>query len=168
MSTAKKQTHAAKPVVQAVLLIILGLLAFFAPIYTAYSITLILGWVCILSSVIYLISCLRERDGHFAAELFLSILGIVLGILLITHGLTILSVLLGVWFLLFGFALLNRGMDSNQSAGARGLMIIAAILAILFALGLFFGWSMIGLSMMGAMLGVVLVLQGISFFFRSC
>lgn len=149
---------------QGVILILIGLVAFFLPIYTAFSITTLLGILLIISGALYVIGAFANRSsGNFASQLIFGIVGILVGILFLTHGLTILSIILGIWFVLFGLAMFHRAFAVTTSTVGMILMVITGIVAVLFALELFTGWPYSALSVMGQMAGIVFVLQGISF-----
>jgi uncharacterized membrane protein HdeD (DUF308 family) len=168
MTASKKKAATAAPTIksdipQGIVLVILGLIAFFAPIYTTYTITVILGVIVIAASIIYFVTALANRTNAFISTLFFSILGVVIGTILITHGLTLLSILVGIWFLFFGFALFHRASVGGFSSFGKFVLVIAGILAILFALGLFIGWPFTGIGILGTLVGIVLVLQGIAY-----
>lgn len=152
---------------EGIILILLGLVAFFLPLFTTFSITVLLGIICIVTGCIYLISIFTARSGNFITQVFFGFLGVVVGILLLTHGLTIISILLGIWFVFFSFAMFHRAFTVTTSAWGMVLMVITAIVALLFGIELFAGWPFTGLSIIGEMLGIVLVLQGISFLCRT-
>jgi uncharacterized membrane protein HdeD (DUF308 family) len=148
---------------QGVILILIGLVAFFLPIYTAYSITTVLGVLLIISGVLYVIGAFTHKSGNYVSQLLFGLVGIIVGILFLTHGLTIMSIILGIWFVLFGLAMFHRAFALVTSTWAMVLMVITGIVAILFAIELFSGWPYSALSVMGQMAGIVFVLQGISF-----
>jgi uncharacterized membrane protein HdeD (DUF308 family) len=153
---------------QGLTLIAIGLIAFFLPIFTAFSITTALGILLIVSGILYLISALSHRDNaYFMSQLVFGIVGILVGILLLIHGLTILSVVLGIWFILFGFAMFHKAYSFMSSKLTMGLMIATGVLALLFALVLLSGWPYAGLSYIGEMAGIIFVLQGISCLCKS-
>jgi uncharacterized membrane protein HdeD (DUF308 family) len=145
------------------ILILIGLIAFFLPIFTAFSITTVLGILLIISGVLYVVSALAHRDSsYFVSQLVLGIVGVLIGILFLTHGLTILSIVLGIWFVLFALAMFHKAFSFMSSRVSMALMIITGILALFFALVLFSGWPFSGLAFIGEMAGIIFVLQGIS------
>ena len=149
---------------QGLILILIGLIAFFLPIFTAFSITTVLGILLIISGILYVVSALAHRkSGYFISQLLFGIVGILVGILFLTHGLTILSIVLGIWFVLFGLAMFHKAFSFMSSKVSMAFMIITGILALLFALVLFSGWPFSGLEFIGEMAGIIFVLQGISF-----
>ena len=159
-------TNSSSLVPQGIILILIGLVAFFMPLVTAYSITTILGILLIITGVFYVFGFGSQKgSGDYLTQIFFGIVGIVIGILLLIHGLTILSILIGIWFTLFGLQMFYRAFTNSSTTLGMILLVIAGIVAILFAIDLFTGWPYAGLSVMGQLLGIVLVLQGISFLF---
>ena len=161
---AKTKKLSTSSISQGLVLIVIGLIAFFLPILTAFSITTVLGILLVISGILYLIGALAHRDsGYFASQLAIGIVGILVGILFLTHGLTILSIVLGIWFVLFGLAMFHRAFSFMSAKVTMAFMIITGVLALLFALVLFSGWPFAGLEFIGEMAGIIFILQGISF-----
>ena len=67
---------------QGLILILIGLIAFFLPIFTAFSITTVLGILLIISGILYVVGALAHRNsGYFVSQLVFGIVGILVGIL---------------------------------------------------------------------------------------
>ncbi len=131
--------------VEGIVLIILGALAIAVPVVATIALTILFGWLFIISGVVGLISSIAARGAPgFWWAVLSAILGIVVGILLVGQpvvGALSLTFLLVAFFLVEGIATIGFAVSHRSELGAPwGFMLASGIvtlgLAILILLGL--------------------------------
>jgi uncharacterized membrane protein HdeD (DUF308 family) len=156
--------------IEGIILVILGLLAVALPLLAGLAVTILFGWLFLISGAVGLVTtfAMRQAPG-FWWSLISAVLGIVVGVLLLVQpgvGLVSLTYVLIAFFIVEGvvtimFALEHRRQLTGRwgwmlTSGVVDLFLALAILAGLpgsvgWALGLIVGINMVfgGASMIG-------------------
>jgi uncharacterized membrane protein HdeD (DUF308 family) len=124
--------------IEGIILVILGLLAVAAPPIAGLAVTILFGWVFLISGVVGLIStfAMRQAPG-FWWSLLSAVLGIVVGIWLLAQpglGLVSLTYVLIVFFIVEGVATIMYALDhKRQLTGRWGWMLASGIIDLFLA-----------------------------------
>ena len=156
--------------IEGIILVVLGLLAIAVPMVAGLAVTLLFGWLFLISGVVGLVTtfAMRQAPG-FWWSLLSAVLGIVVGGWLLVQpelGLVSLTYLLIAFFLIEGIATIMFALDHRSALSGRwGWMLVSGIVdlflagvilaglpgAAAWALGLIVGVNMLfgGASMIG-------------------
>jgi len=147
------------------LMVAAGAVAIIFPVFASVAFVWVLGWLLIVSGLVQSVSLVISRhQPSFWLQLITTVLGIVVGILLLRNlgqGLLVLSLLLIVFFLVDGmsrivFALTVRPLENWIWVLASG------VLGVLLAVVLFGSLPVTALWLIGLLLGVHLVAEGVA------
>jgi uncharacterized membrane protein HdeD (DUF308 family) len=160
--------------IEGVLLVVLGIAAIAIPPLAMIGITILLGWVFLISGIVGLITTLWLREGPgFGWSLLSAILGIVVGLALFVmpvEGAFTITVLLVVFFVIEGAASILFAFEHRRSLSgkwewmlASGLIDLLLGALILINLGSATAWVIAGLLVGINMLigGVALILMAL-------
>jgi uncharacterized membrane protein HdeD (DUF308 family) len=156
--------------VEGIILVLLGLLAVVVPMVASLAVTILFGWLFLISGIVGLITTfvMRQAPG-FWWSLLSGVLGVVVGGWLLVEpvqGLVSLTYLLIAFFIVEGIATIMFALDHRAALSGRwawmlvsgivDLFLAAVILAglpgtVAWALGLIVGINMVfgGASMIG-------------------
>ena len=156
--------------IEGIILVILGLLAVAVPLVAGLAVTILFGWLFLISGIVGLITtfAMRQSPG-FWWSLLSGVLGVVVGGWLLIQpelGLVSLTYLLIAFFIIEGVATIMFALDHRAALSGRwgwmlasgivDLFLAAVILAglpgaVAWALGLIVGINMVfgGASMIG-------------------
>jgi uncharacterized membrane protein HdeD (DUF308 family) len=156
--------------IEGVILVVLGLLAVAVPMIAGLAVTILFGWLFLLSGIVGLATtfAMRQAPG-FWWSLLSGVLGIVVGGWLLVQpglGLVSLTYLLIAFFIIEGIATIMFALDHRSALSGRwGWMLVSGIVdlflagvilaglpgAVAWALGLIVGINMVfgGASMIG-------------------
>jgi uncharacterized membrane protein HdeD (DUF308 family) len=156
--------------IEGVILVVLGFLAVAVPMAAGFAVTILFGWIFLISGIVglYTTFALRHAPG-FWWSLLSGVLGVVVGCWLLIQpalGLVSLTYLLIAFFIIEGIATIMFALDHRAAltgrwgwmltSGIIDLFLAAVILAglpgtVAWALGLIVGINMIfgGASMIG-------------------
>jgi len=156
--------------IEGVILVVLGFLAIAVPMVAGLAVTILFGWLFLISGIVglYTTYAMRHAPG-FWWSLLSGVLGVVVGLWLLIQpaaGLVSLTYLLIAFFIIEGIATIMFALDHRAALSGRwgwmltsgiiDLILAAIILAglpgtIAWALGLIVGINMIfgGASMIG-------------------
>jgi uncharacterized membrane protein HdeD (DUF308 family) len=156
--------------IEGVILAVLGLLAVAVPMVAGLAVTILFGWLFLVSGIVGLYSTFAMRNAPgFWWSLLSGVLGVVVGLWLLIQpavGLVSLTYLLIAFFLIEGIATIMFALDHKAAltgrwgwmlvSGIVDLFLAAVVLAglpgtVAWALGLIVGINMIfgGASMIG-------------------
>jgi len=157
---------------EGIVLVVLGVLALFAPAIASVAATVLFGWVLLLSGVVGLITTFRARHAPgFGWSLLSAIVGIVAGALLLgwpllgTFSLTavLIAFLLAEGALSIMYALEHR----NALSGRWGWMLASGIIDIGLGVLLLLGLPGTALWALGLLLGINLIFGGWALIFMA-
>jgi len=124
--------------VEGILLVVLGLLAVAAPVIGGLTVTLVFGWLFLISGIFGLFSTFAMRGAPgFWWSLLSAVLGIVVGAWLLVQpglGLVSLTYLLIAFFIIEGVATVMFALDHRRALPGRwGWMLVAGIVDLFLA-----------------------------------
>lgn len=150
--------------VQAGLLIVVGIAALFSPLVTTLALTYLLGWVLIVGGVVQGISLVAARDvPHFWMQLASAVVSIVTGIIFVRHtgiAATSLALLLIIYFMVEGvakvvFALTVRPLPN------WGWVLLSGVVGIGLSVFLILN-PLLSFLALGIFIGIQFILEGIA------
>ncbi len=148
-----------------IVLVILGIVAFVLVPAATLATVLVLGWVLVFSGIIEGIHAFRVRGwGGVTLHLIAGILGVLVGLLIVTHpvaGALVWTLLFASFFTVFGlFRLITAAMLKYPHWGWAAF---DGAVTFLLGLLLWLEWPWSGLWFLGIALGVSLILRGWSY-----
>lgn len=147
------------------LAIILGLIMFFNPSSAARTITVMVGWVLLITGIVALVSAFSTASVLLSsADLYWGIIGTLLGLFVITNPgffVTWIFLLLGLFILIAGFNMVfganaRRVMGAPHAGAQFALSILTIVLGIMVMVSPF---AMANMTMM--ICGIALVYSGV-------
>jgi len=165
-------SHARKHyVLEGIVLIILGILAIWLPVFTTLSLTLLLGWILLIGGAIQLYRTFKGiKNSYFWVSLINCLLAIVIGVLLLVyplHGMMFLTLLLGIFFLFQGITQIAMGVHIKHISSNWGFLVASGIISIILSILIWIKWPSISNWFIGLLVGINLLLFGISLLFFS-
>jgi uncharacterized membrane protein HdeD (DUF308 family) len=148
-----------------VLLIVLGLIALFAPFFAGEVLVSVIGWVLIVVGCTHFWAAWHIRGkGAEVWEVLIGVAYIVAGVLLMRHplvGLVSLTAILAIYLLFKGLFDLARALRRRPAKGS-GWMFLEAVISLLLAVVI--GWHLLSTStwVIGTLVGFVILLSGIA------
>lgn len=151
--------------VQGILMVVAGILALFYPVIASVGIVFLLAWVLIVSGIVQGIGLIGARDvPHFWLQLISVTLSIVVGLLLLRNpqgGLLLFTVLLLVYFLVEGMAKVIFAL-SIKPIPNWGWVLASGLVSILLAAYLFGNLTVASEVVLGVLLGIQLLVEGVA------
>ena len=150
---------------QGILMVATGAIALVYPAIASVAIVRLLGWFLIISGILQAIGLIGAREvPFFWMELISAVLAIVIGVLLLRHtdaGMLFFSVLFLIYFMIEGiaktiFAFIIRPIPN------WGWVLVSGLLGIVLALYLWANLSTVSEWMLGFLLGILLVVEGVA------
>jgi len=150
---------------QGILMVATGAIALVYPAIASVAIVRLLGWFLIISGILQAIGLIGAREvPFFWMELISAVLAIVIGVLLLRHtdaGMLFFSVLFLIYFIIEGiaktiFAFIIRPIPN------WGWVLVSGLLGIVLALYLWANLSTVSEWMLGFLLGILLVVEGVA------
>lgn len=158
-------------VLEGIILIILGLLAIWLPVFTTFSLTLLIGSILLIGGAIQLFRTFRGiKTASFWVSLINCLLAIIVGILLLfypMHGRMFLTLLLGIFFLFQGVTQIAMGIHIKPISRNWGLLVVSGIVSIILSILIWSKWPSISSWFIGLLVGINLLFFGISLLFFS-
>jgi uncharacterized membrane protein HdeD (DUF308 family) len=151
--------------VEGIVLVVLGFLAIAIPPLATLAITILVGWLFLVSGVMGLITTfwMRSAPGFWWA-LISALLGIVVGVLLLAMPLTgalSLTVLLVAFFIVEGIASIMFAFDHKRElSGHWGWMLVSGIIDLVLATFIFAGLPSTAAWAIGLLVGINMVFGG--------
>jgi len=149
--------------IQGVLLVVAGVLAFVYPLIASVAIIVLLAWILIVSGVLQGIGLIGARHvPHFWLQAISAVLAILIGLLLLRSpgsGLLVITVLLIVFFMVEGIAKVIFALTIKPFPN-WGWVLGSGVVSIFLAVIL---WANMPLSadwLLGVLLGIQLMCEG--------
>jgi uncharacterized membrane protein HdeD (DUF308 family) len=151
--------------VEGIVLIVLGMAAIALPPLATLAVTLVFGWLFLLSGVMGLITTVSMRHAPgFWWSLISAVLGIAVGILLLARpisGAFSLTVVLVAFFIIEGAASIMFALDHRRElSGQWGWMLVSGIVDLVLAGFVFGGLPSTAAWAIGLMVGINMVFGG--------
>jgi uncharacterized membrane protein HdeD (DUF308 family) len=153
--------------IEGIVLVVLGLLAIAVPLVAGLAITILFGWLFLISGIVGLVTtfAMRRAPG-FWWSLLSAVLGIVVGVLLLAQpalGLVSLTYVLIAFFIVEGVATIMFALEHRrQLTGRWGWMLASGIVDLFLALVILAGLpGSVGWAL-GLIVGINMVFGGAS------
>ncbi len=153
--------------VEGIVLLVLGIAAILLPVLATIALTIVLGWLLLVSGVIGLFTTFWMRSAPgFWWSLLSAVLGIVVGIMLLASPLTgaiSLTLLLIAFFVVEGIATIMFALEhKRETSGNWGWMLVSGIVDLVLAVMLFSGLPSTAAWAIGLLVGINMVFGGVA------
>jgi uncharacterized membrane protein HdeD (DUF308 family) len=151
--------------IEGIILVILGVLAIVLPPIATLAVTLVIGWLFLISGVAGLVTTFMARGAPgFWWALVSGILGIAAGLILLLWpigGAVSLTLVLIVFFLVEGAASIMYAIEHrNQLSGQWGWMLVSGIIDLVLAAMIFAGLPNTAAWALGLLVGINMLFGG--------
>lgn len=165
--TKSLQAHSTLFLVEGILLLVLGILSIIVPQVATIAVSILIGWLILVSGIVGLISTFMMRSAPgFGWSLLSAIVGCVAGIVLLAwplSGALSLTVILTVFLALEGVASILYALDHRRGLTPRwGLMAISGVVDLILAGMIFSGLPGTALWAIGLLVGINLLFGGMA------
>jgi uncharacterized membrane protein HdeD (DUF308 family) len=152
-------------IVLSVLMMLIGILALFVPGMTGVAVTLVFGWLLIISGILHLGFAWRAgRPGAVAWEILLAVLYGAIGFYLLVKpvlGLEALTLALAIYLVFEG------GLEFIQAFYLRplpgsGWLLFDGIVTLLLAVLIWSGWPTSSTWVVGTLVGISMFFSGLT------
>jgi uncharacterized membrane protein HdeD (DUF308 family) len=151
--------------IEGIVLLILGAVAIFIPPIATLAVTILVGWLFLISGVMGLVTTfwMRHAPG-FWWSLISGVLGVVLGIWLLAAPVTgalSLTILLVAFFIIEGVASIMFALDHKRElTGQWAWMLISGVVDLVLAVMIFAGLPSTAAWAIGLLVGINMVFGG--------
>ena len=151
--------------VEGIVLLVLGALAIIVPPLATVAVTIVLGWLFLVSGVVGLFTTfwMRGAPGFWWA-LISAVLGIVVGIMLLASPLRAivpLTILLVAFFIIEGISSIMFALDHKRELSGRwGWMLFSGIVDLILAAVIFAGLPGTAAWAIGLLVGINMIFGG--------
>ena len=146
------------------LLVILGVLAFVLPIFAGIALSLVFGWILLISGAMGLASALRAGEAHRGMSLVSAAISLIIGALVLwwpVAGALGLTLFMSAYLFLDGVTFIFLALDQNRRGTEPWAWLVAAGLADVFLGVLVFVYAAVAAPLvLGLILGMDLVIAG--------
>ena len=151
--------------VEGIVLLILGAAAILIPPLASVAVTIILGWVFLVSGVVGLFTTFRMRAAPgFWWALISAVLGIVVGIMLLAsplRALVPLTIMLIAFFIIEGIVSIMYALEHKRELSGRwGWMLVSGIVDLILAAVIFAGLPGTAAWAIGLLVGINMIFGG--------
>jgi uncharacterized membrane protein HdeD (DUF308 family) len=151
--------------VEGVVLLVLGAAAIALPLLATLALTIVFGWLFLVSGVMGLVTTFMMRQvPGFWWSLISAVLGIIVGLLLLASplsGAISLTILLVVFFIIEGAASIMFALDHKRElSGKWGWMLVSGIVDLVLAAFIFAGLPSTAAWAIGLLVGINMVFGG--------
>ena len=151
--------------IEGVVLAVLGAVAIVVPPLATLAVTILLGWLFLLSGIVGFVTTLWMRHiPGFRWSLVSAALGIVVGIMLLARPLTgafSLTVLLIAFFIIEGVPSIMFAFEHKRElSGPWGKMLVSGVVDLVLALFIFAGLPSMAAWAIGLLVGINMVFGG--------
>ena len=150
---------------EGIVLLILGILAIVVPLIATIAVTVLVGWLLLMSGVVGLIATFRSHGAPgFWWSLISAVLGIVAGVVLLgwpLSGALTLTMILTVFLVLEGVVSILYALEHKRELSGRwGMMLFSGLIDLILAGIIFSGLPGTAVWAIGLLFGVNLVFGG--------
>jgi len=149
------------------LLIVLGVLAVFAPLFAGLAVAIIFGWLLLMVGIIGVAAAFAGRDHHHQGwRLASSAIAIIVGILLLMNplvGAAGLAILIGAYLIFAGITRVGLALNHRKRGADRwGWLLASGILDLVLAAAILALGAVGSTVMVGFVVGVNLIVAGVT------
>jgi uncharacterized membrane protein HdeD (DUF308 family) len=151
--------------VEGIILLILGILAILIPVAASLAVTIILGWLFLVSGIVGLVTTFWARHAPgFWWSLLSAVLAIAAGIVLLAwpvSGTISLTLLLIVFFVIEGVASIMFALEHKKElSGQWGWMLVSGIIDLILAVMIWAGLPSTAAWALGLLVGINMLFGG--------
>jgi uncharacterized membrane protein HdeD (DUF308 family) len=151
--------------IEGVVLIVLGATAIVLPPIATLAVTILIGWLLLVSGIMGLITTFWMRHGPgFWWSLLSAVLALVVGVLLLAsplRGAVSLTIVLVAFFVIEGIASIMFALDHKRELSGRwGWMLASGIVDLILAALIFAGLPSSAAWAIGLLVGINLIFGG--------
>ena len=151
--------------VEGVVLLVLGTTAIALPLLATLALTILIGWLLLVSGVMGLIATFTMRQAPGFWWLLISgLLALVVGVLLLARpvsGAFSLTIVLVAFFIIEGVASIMFSLDyKRELSGKWGWMLVSGVIDLVLALMIFTGLPSTAAWAIGLLVGINMVFGG--------
>jgi uncharacterized membrane protein HdeD (DUF308 family) len=159
--------HSAFFLAEGIILVLLGALAIFLPLFATITITIILGWIFLVSGIVGLITTFGARKAPgFSWSLLSALIAIAVSIVVLvepTAGALSLTLVLIFFFVAEGIASMLYALEHRRELSGRWeWMLISGIIDLILAGIIFVGFPGTAAWALGLLVGVNMILGGVA------
>jgi uncharacterized membrane protein HdeD (DUF308 family) len=153
--------------IEGIILLVLGVIAIGVPVLATLAVTIVLGWLFLVSGVVGLFTTfwMRAAPGFWWA-LQSAVLGIVVGVLLLAapiRGALSLTIVLIAFFIIEGVASIMFSLDHKREMSGRwGWMLASGVVDLVLAALIFAGLPSTASWAIGLLVGINMVFGGVA------
>lgn len=164
-AAAAMHDHWAFFLVEGIVLLVLGAVAILLPVLATIALTIVIGWLFLVSGVVGLFTTFWMRTAPgFWWSLLSAALGIVVGILLLASpvtGAVSLTLMLIAFFIIEGIASIMFALEhKREMSGNWGWMLVSGIVDLVLAVMIFTGLPSTAAWAIGLLVGINMVFGG--------
>jgi uncharacterized membrane protein HdeD (DUF308 family) len=153
--------------VEGIVLVLLGLLAIVIPPLATLAVTILIGWLFLISGVMGLVTTFWAKGAPgFWWSLVSAIIAIIAGVILLAspvNGSVSLTLVLIVFFIIEGVASIMYGIEHRREATARGgWIIVSGVIDLILAAIILSGLPGSAAWAIGLLVGINMVFGGTS------
>lgn len=150
---------------EGVVLLVLGILAIVVPLVATIAVTVLIGWLLLMSGIVGLIATFRSRGAPgFSWSLISALIGIAAGIVLLgwpLSGALSLTMILTVFLVLEGVVSILYALEHRRELSGRwGVMLFSGVIDLFLAGIIFEGLPGTAAWAIGLLVGINLVFGG--------
>lgn len=157
------QTHRGVYIFEAIVFILLGMLAFAVPGFFTVAVELFFGWLLLFGGLVQGYRSIKARTSpDFWAASISSLIFIICGVLLLVYplqGVLTLTALLSIFFCMQGIAQIIYSIQIHP-LNIWGWFLLGGLLNFGLALLIWYGWPSTAVWMIGLLLGINMMLFG--------
>lgn len=163
--TSAVREHWTLFLIEGIVLVILGIVAIMVPLIATIALTILIGWLLLISGIVGLFTTFSMRHAPgFWWSLLSGIIGIAAGIVLLVwpiSGSISLTMLLIAFFIIEGIATIMYAIEHrNQLSGRWGWMLVSGIVDLILAGIIFAGLPGAALWALGLLVGINMLFGG--------
>ena len=146
-------------------MIVLGVVAIFAPLFATLVSALVFGWIFVFAGVAQIIYAFRSKSaGQVVWKLILGLLYLIAGFFVLAsplEGAIALTFVLGITIFAQGIIQVIMAFQIRRASRNWGWILISGIIGIIFGIVVFSSFPSIAAWLLGTLLGINLLFDGI-------
>jgi uncharacterized membrane protein HdeD (DUF308 family) len=151
--------------IEGILLLVLGVIAVLVPEIASLAVTLLLGWIFLISGIAGLITTFMMRNAPgFGWALVSAIIGILAGVVLIAwplSGVLSITLVIIVFFIIEGVASVMYALEHKRELSGRwGWMLVSGLVDLVLAAIVFAGLPGSAAWVLGILVGINMIMGG--------
>jgi uncharacterized membrane protein HdeD (DUF308 family) len=159
--------HSTAFLVEGIILVLLGMLAIFVPLFATITVTIILGWIFLASGIMGLITTFGARQAPgFWWSLVSALIAIAVGLILLAQpiaGAVSLTLVLIVFFVVEGVATIMYALEHQRELSGRWeWMLVSGIIDLVLAVIIFAGLPGTAAWALGLLVGINMIFGGVA------